>query len=101
VKEAYVLLDVGLGHVARVLAELSQMDDVALADAIAGCDDVVARVRARDEDSLARLTDRLERIDGVIRMRVCTMGNWAARDGSRVVTSTSGRSASGRTALLS
>jgi DNA-binding Lrp family transcriptional regulator len=71
-EKAFVLVQTEAGKAAQVAAEVSQLDGVVSAEALAGPYDVVALVEAESMDELGRMVvSRLQLVDGVTRTLTC------------------------------
>jgi DNA-binding Lrp family transcriptional regulator len=69
---AYVLIESEVGKVAHVAQAMRDLDDVQLAEDLAGPYDIIARVQASGLDELGRLIAfRIQVLDGVTRTLTC------------------------------
>ena len=69
---AYVLIESEVGKVANVAQALTKLNEVQLAEDLAGPYDVIARVEAPGLDELGRLiVSRIQVLDGVARTLTC------------------------------
>jgi DNA-binding Lrp family transcriptional regulator len=69
---AYVLIESEVGKVAHVAQAMRDLDDVQLAEDLAGPYDIIARVQASGLDELGRLiVFRIQVLDGVTRTLTC------------------------------
>ena len=69
---AYILIQTEAGQAAAVAAALRDLPGVSETATLAGPYDVIARVRARDIDELAKLvTSQVQALDGVSRTMSC------------------------------
>jgi DNA-binding Lrp family transcriptional regulator len=74
---AYVLIQTEVGKVAHVAQALGDLDDVQLAEDLAGPYDVIARVQAPGLNQLGRLVaSRIQVVDGVTCTLTCTVIHW-------------------------
>jgi DNA-binding Lrp family transcriptional regulator len=63
---AYVLIETEVGKVAHVAQALTELDEVQLAEDLAGPYDVIARLQAPSLDALGRLVaSQIQLLDGV------------------------------------
>lgn len=71
-EKAFVVVQTEAGKAAQVATEVSQLDGVVSAEALAGPYDVVALVEAESMDELGRMVVcRLQLFDGVTRTLTC------------------------------
>lgn len=71
---AYILIQVEVGQSARVAKNVAGIKGVALAEAVAGPYDVIARADASSLDMLARLVVReIQDVEGVTRTLTCSV----------------------------
>jgi DNA-binding Lrp family transcriptional regulator len=69
---AYVLIETEVGKVAHVAQALTELDEVQLAEDLAGPYDVIARLQAPSLDALGRLVaSQIQLLDGVTRTVTC------------------------------
>jgi DNA-binding Lrp family transcriptional regulator len=69
---AYVLIETEVGKVAHVAQALTELDEVQLAEDLAGPYDVIANVQAPSLDELGRLVaSQIQGLDGVSRTVTC------------------------------
>jgi DNA-binding Lrp family transcriptional regulator len=69
---AYVLIETEVGKVAHVAQALTELDEVQLAEDLAGPYDVIANVQAPSLDELGRLVaSQIQVLDGVSRTVTC------------------------------
>jgi DNA-binding Lrp family transcriptional regulator len=69
---AYVLIETEVGKVAHVAQALTKLDEVQLAEDLAGPYDVIAKVQAPSLDELGRLVvAQIQVMDGVTRTVTC------------------------------
>ena len=69
---AYVLIESEVGKVPHVAQAMRDLDDVQLAEDLAGPYDIIARVQASGLDELGRLiVFRIQVLDGVTRTLTC------------------------------
>ena len=69
---AYVLIETEVGKVAHVAQALAMLDEVQLAEDLAGPYDVIANVQAPSLDELGRLVaSQIQVLDGVSRTVTC------------------------------
>ena len=73
---AYVLIQTQIGKAAQVVAEVGEIAAVEFAVVVAGPYDVLARVAAKDMDSLGKLAvGEVQAVDGVTRTLTCPVVN--------------------------
>jgi DNA-binding Lrp family transcriptional regulator len=71
---AYVLIETEVGKVAHVAEALTKLDEVQLAEDLAGPYDVIARLQAPSLDELGRLVvSHIQVQDGVTRTVTCVV----------------------------
>ncbi len=65
--KAYIMINAGVGKIARVVEKLKKIENIGNIAVVAGEFDIIVRVRVNSLEELFDITEKIHEIEGVVR----------------------------------